>query len=138
MRHWAHHLSPSPIHTLHHFLSSPLCTSIISPLPSLNNLSKQSLPIHAFILTFHCVQFPISFQPFRSSLCPIVISFISLSSLSSSTSDQRAAVCPENDQNDGYIWLLERDRLLEKLLCQSDRHISQQVEKTEVKQIKRI
>ncbi|GLD53602.1 uncharacterized protein AKAME5_000633000 [Lates japonicus] len=58
--------------------------------------------------------------------------------------NQRAAVCPENDENDGYIWLLERGGLLEKLLCQSDGHISQQVEKTEVrqkpevKQIKRI
>lgn len=74
--------------------------------------------------------------PFHFSHCPTLISVTSLSSLSSITSDQGATECPENDEDERYIWLPARDGLLEELLCQSVEHISQQLQKPEVKPIK--
>lgn len=62
------------------------------------SISKQFLPIHIFILTFHCALSPVSFQPFHSSFFPALISFTSSSSLSSITLDQRATKWTENDE----------------------------------------
>ena len=123
-------LSPLTFTLPHFFIVFFLffCLWLFEPPSSLRSISKQSPPIQAFILTFHCVLFPTSLKPSLCSLCPTSTSFTSLSSLSAITSDHKDSRCPENDEDEGYIWLPARDRLLKGLRCQSVGHISRQLQ----------
>lgn len=135
MRHWARHLSPSPIHILHPFFFCLLLSVAQSSLPFYFS-TNVSNPCFYFNLSF-CPASHIIPTFFFAPFLPALLTF-GLYSFSSITTDQGATKWPGNAEDEGHIWLPARDSLVKELLCQSVGHISQQLQKPEVKQIESI